>query len=64
MGGVWCLYIRTAASSPAWLTRSALSRNCCCSLVRGRRRLAVVPDLRASGAGSVFGDSGEVVIDA
>ena len=43
--------------------RTALSRNCCCSLVRGRRRLAVVSDLSASGAGSVFGDSDEVVID-
>lgn len=27
--------MRVAASSPAWLTRSAESRNCCCSLVRG-----------------------------
>ena len=44
--------------------RTALSKNCCCSLVRGRRRLAVVPDLSVFGAGSVFGDSDEVVIDA
>ena len=33
--------MRVAASSPAWLTRNAESRNCCCSFDRGRRRLEV-----------------------
>ena len=43
---------------------TALSRNCCCSLERGRRRFAVDREFRVSGAGSVFGDAEEVVADA
>jgi hypothetical protein len=34
MGGVWEVYIKVAASSPAWLTRRAESRYCFCSRVR------------------------------
>ena len=59
------MVISESCYASVWnVERTALSRNCFCSLVRGRRRLAEVSDLSASGAGSVLGDSDEVVIDA
>ena len=63
-GGVWCVYIKVAASSPAWLTRRALSRNSCCSEVKGRRRFAFVPVASTSGFGSAAGDIEEAVVEA
>jgi len=35
IGGVCALYIKVAASSPAWLTRSALERKSRCAWVNG-----------------------------
>ncbi len=56
--------MRVAASSPAWLTRRALSRNCCCSALRAPWRFALVRELRDDGEGSVEGGEEEVVIEA
>jgi len=56
--------MRVAASSPAWLTRRALSRNCCCSALRARWRFALFCELRDDGEGSVEGGEEEDVIEA
>lgn len=56
--------MRVAASSPAWFTRRAESRNSRWVLERGRRRFAVESELRLFGVGSVDGGAAEVVIDA
>lgn len=43
---------------------TALSRNRCCSLESGRRRLAFVSDCKACGEASDDGGADDVVIDA
>ena len=62
MGGVWCVYIRVGASSPAWFTRRALSRNSRCVFERGFWRFLVDGLSSDEGFGSVFGELDEVVI--
>ena len=44
--------------------RTALSRNCCCSLERGRRRLVDEVESRDLGLGSEEGGEDDVVIAA
>ena len=58
------MYIRVAASSPAWLTRRALSRNSRCIFESGFRRFLEEELSNDEGDGSVFGELEEVVIEA